>query len=60
MCFICKPPSFSKKKFFDITCSALDAYGKTYDNVVLMGDFNTMDKDEVLLEPKHNRLDNYK
>ena len=45
-----KPPSFSKEKFFDITCNALDAYGKTYDNVILMGDFNTSDQDEVLLE----------
>ena len=40
-----KPPSFSKEKFFDITCNALDAYGKTYDNVTL-----TLDQEEVLLE----------
>ena len=38
-----KPPSLSKEKFFYITCNALDVYGKTYDNVILIGDFNTMD-----------------
>ena len=34
-----KLPSFSKEYFFDITCNAIDAYGKTYYNVILMGTF---------------------
>ena len=45
-----KPPSFSKESFFYITCNVLDIYGKTYDNVILMRNFNTADQDGVLLE----------
>ena len=54
-----KPPSLSKEKFFGITCNDLDAYGKTYDNVILTGDFSYTEQDEDLIEfLEDNKLSN--
>ena len=43
-----KPPDVPKNNCFDNITKALDFYSKNYENVILAGDFNTIDTDEVL------------
>ena len=43
-----KPPSLSKVTFFDKIGYPLDLCRKKYENVVLIGDFNTTDAEESL------------
>ena len=43
-----KPPDTPKNNCFGNITKALDFYSKNYENVILAGDFNTIDTDEVL------------
>ena len=43
-----KSPSLLKRKFFDDVGNRLEFYCKSYENVIAMGDWNTLDSDEVL------------
>ena len=43
-----KPPHVSKLNWFDNIIKALDFYGNKYENMILIGDLNTLDTDEVL------------
>ena len=45
-----KPPSFSKNNYFSLVNKALDAYGSKFENIILMGDLNTTNDDENLVE----------
>ena len=45
-----KPPSFSKDNYFSLVNKALDAYGSKFENIILMGDLNTTNDDENLVE----------
>ena len=45
-----KPPSFSKDYYFALVNKALDAYSSKFENIILMGDFNTTPTEEVLVE----------
>ena len=43
-----KSPSLSKHDYFNHVGKALDFYGAKYENVIIMGDLNTLDSEEVL------------
>ena len=45
-----KPPSLSKEFYFSRVNKALDAFGSNFENIILMGDLNTTDTDETLIE----------
>ena len=45
-----KPPSFSKDYYFALVNKALDAYSSKFENIILMGDFNTTPSEEILVE----------
>ena len=45
-----KPPSFSKDYYFALVNKALDAYSSKFENIILMGDFNTASSAEVIVE----------
>ena len=45
-----KPPSLSKEFYFSQVNKALDAFGSNFENIILMGDLNTTDTDETLIE----------
>ena len=49
-----KPPSFSKEYYFALVNKALDACSSKFENIILMGDFNTTPS-EVLVEFLENR-----
>ena len=42
------PPWQNKTYYFEELSKALDVYGARYDNIILVGDFNTKDSEEVL------------
>ena len=43
-----KPPSLSNHDYFNHVGKALDFYGVKYKNVIIMGDLNILDSEEVL------------
>ena len=43
-----KPPDVSKVNCFDNITKALDFYSNTYENVIVMGDLNTLNSEDVL------------
>ena len=45
-----KPPSLSKEHYFSQVNKALDAYGSKFENIIIMGDINTPETDETLVE----------
>ena len=45
-----KPPDVSKADCFDNLTKALDFHSKQYENMILMGDLNTAESDEVLFD----------
>ena len=45
-----KPPDISKINCFDNITKALDYHGDKYENIILMGDLNTLDTDEVFCD----------
>ena len=50
-----KPPSFSKDNYFSLVNKALDDYGSKFENILLIGDHNTTNADEKLVECLEDR-----
>ena len=43
-----RPPSSSELQYFNSLGNALDFYSKSYENIVLLGDFNITVKEEEI------------
>ena len=44
------PATLSKENYFSQVNKALDAYGSKFENIIMIGDINTTETDEKLVE----------